>query len=258
MGISIRPGDAVEGGAVPVDRNLTWKECRFNLFDYKKGDGTIVTKPDGTPATTTALRVTLVDDDGTEMEQQYSAGDPERFVPSEDGKTLVAVGSAVALSKSSNLYLLLNALVNAGFPENKIPEDGDCSVFEGLYAYHIGMPMPERSGLTVAEPAAGGRKRIISVPSEIHTLPWDAKKATKGRRAAAAATEAEVTDATADAVALVTSLLANSESVTRQAVATAAIKGKQKAVAKLVFTDEFEVALMANGMSLDGEDITAS
>ncbi len=260
MGISIRPSEAVEGGAVPVDRNLTWKECRFNLFDYTKKDGSIVQKQDGSgPATTTALRVTLVDDDGLEMEQQYSAGDPERFVPSEDGMTLVAVGSATSLSKSSNLYLLLNALVNAGFPENKIPEDGNCGVFEGLYAYHIGMPMPKRSGLAQVAPVEGARVPLISVPSEIHTLPWDAKKgARKGTKAATPAAGAEDTDASADAVTLVTKLLEDADAVTRQAVATAAIKGKQKAVAKLVFTDEFEVALMANGMSLDGEDITAS
>ncbi len=248
-GVSLRPSEAVEGGAVPVDRNLTWKEARFNLFDYTKKDGTVV-------ATTTALRVTFVDDDGLEIEQQYSAGDPERFQPSEDGLTLVPVGSAVALSKSSNLYQLLNALVNAGFPENKIT--GDASVFEGLYAYHIGMPQPKRSGLTQAEPVEGGRAPIISVPSEIHTLPWDAKKGKKGTKTAAATAEADDTDATADAVKLVKKLLEDSDSVNRQKVATEAIRIKNKPIAKLVFTDEFEVALMANGMSLDGEDITAS
>ncbi len=248
-GVSLRPSEAVEGGAVPVDRNLTWKKCLFNLFDYTKKDGTVV-------ATTTALRVTLVDDDGLEMEQQYSAGDPERFQPSEDGLTLVPVGSATALSRSSNLYQLLNALVNAGFPENKIT--GDCSVFEGLYAFHIGMPQPKRSGLTQAEPVEGGRVPQLSVPSEIHTLPWDAKKGKGKGKAAAATAEAEDTDATADAVKLVKGLLEDTDSVTREKVATAAIRGKKLAAAKVVYADEFQVALLANGMFLDGEDITAS
>ena len=63
MVISLKPSEFTEGGAVPVDRNLIWKECRFNIFDYTKKDGTIV-------AQTTSARIKYIDDDGAESEQQ--------------------------------------------------------------------------------------------------------------------------------------------------------------------------------------------
>ena len=72
-GVGFKLSDFVEGGAVPVEKNLTWKEARFNKFDYTKKDGTVV-------ASTCALRVIYVDDDGTETEQQYSAADLARVV----------------------------------------------------------------------------------------------------------------------------------------------------------------------------------
>jgi len=251
--ISIRPSEFAEGGAVPVDLNLLWKECRFAKFDYTKKDGTVV-------ATTTAARITLKDDDGTEYVQHYSAADPERFVPSADGKTLVAVGSAQALSKSSNFYVLLNALVNAGFPENKL--DADISVLDGLYAHHIGIPEPKRSGLVREAPADGTtvREKVLSVPDRILKLPWEnkGKAGAKAAPAKKAAAEPEATDATDDAMALVAELSTKADGapVKRQQVATAAIRAKKQAVAAFVFKPEFKAALEANGYALDGEEIT--
>ena len=253
--VSIRPSNFVEGGAVPVDKNLTWRECRFNLFDYTKKTGEVV-------ATTIAARIKYVDDDGTEYEQQYSAGDPERFTPSKDGKTLVAVTEGASLSKSSNFYVLMNALVNAGFPENRIPENGDISVFDGLYTHNIGIPEPKRSGLARATPAEGARERVISVPDAILKLPWENKgkvaaKAPAKSKAAAPATE-DAGDAAADAIAIVTELVANAEEgkVTRQQVAAKAIRAKNSAVAQLVFKPEFQTALTEAGFSIDGENIS--
>src|SRR3972149_11360171 len=136
MGVSLRPSDAVEGGLVPVDRNLLWKKGRFNLFDYTTREGKVV-------ATTVAYRLESVDDDGGEYTQQYSVGDPDRFTIENDGKTLGPEG--VTISKSCNFHILMNSAVNAGFPENKIGDD--VSVLDGLYAHHIGIPEPKRSGL---------------------------------------------------------------------------------------------------------------
>lgn len=248
-GVSIRPSDFTEGGVVPENRNLLWKECRFALFDYTKKSGEVV-------ATTCAARITYVDDDGREYVQHYSASDPERFVPSPDGKTLEPVGSALTLSQSSNFYILLNALVSAGFPEDKLDED--ISTLDGLYAYHIAVPEPKRSGLVRQTPAEGARERTLSVPSQILRLPWEGKKggakpAAKGK---AATTTEDNGDAAADALAIVTAMLEDSDSVTRQQVATKAIRDKRPDLAKVVFQPEFEATLLANGMSLDGEDIT--
>jgi len=248
MGVSIRPSEFVEGGAVPVDRNLLWKECRFNLFDYTKRDGIVV-------ATTVAAKIKFVDDDGTEYEQQYSAGDPNRFAPSADGKTLEALTESASLSKSSNYYILMNALINAGFPENKLGED--ISVLDGLYTHNIGLPEPKRPGL-VRTLAEGARERVISVPDSIIKLPWE----NKGKGAAkvkdiAAPAEEDAGDAEADALAMVTEMLADSDKVTRQQVATKAIRSKNQPVAKLVFSPKFAEVLTGAGFSLDGEEIAA-
>ncbi len=259
--VSIRPSDFVEGGAVPVDRNLTWKECRFTLFTYTKKDGTPV-------ATTTAARINYQDDDGQEFIQHYSAGDPERFVPSEDGKTLVPAGDAQSLSKSSNFYLLMNALINAGFPENKLT--GDLAVLDGLYTYNIGLPEPKRTGLRREEPAEGARERVLSVPSQILRLPWEKGKgkvaAAPAKAAGKAATAAIEEDAgggdvSGKVMALVAKSLADGGEVTRQQLATKVFKEFAKdpakdAVARYIFSAEFQAALVGGGYVVDGEKIS--
>jgi hypothetical protein len=248
--ISIRPSEFVEGGAVPVDKNLTWKECRFSLFDYTRKSGEVV-------ATTCAARIKYVDDEGTEYVQHYSAADPERFLPSKDQKTLVAQAGAQALAKSSNFHVLMNALVNAGFPEDKL--DADISTLDGLVTFNIGVPEPKRSGLKREEPAEGARERVISVPSKIVRLPWEKApaKGAAGKAPKAAAAEAPADDLSADAVAIVASVIKGDvESATRQRIATEAIRAKKNPVAKYVYTDDFAAALIPAGYVLDGETIS--
>lgn len=257
--ISIRPSEMVEGGAVPVDRNLLWKECRFALFDYG-----------GKAPQTCAARITLVDDDGQEFIQYYSAADPARFSPAADGKTIVAVGAAQALSKSSNFFLLMNELVNAGFPENKL--SGDISVLDGLYAYHIGMPEPKRSGMAPREVAEGEKvyPKVISVPQKVLRLPWE--KAPKGGKGVttkatkvASAEEGEKgeeggEDIQAAAIAFVKKVVADG-ATTRQKLAARVFKDLAKdpnrdAIAGQIFKPEFQAALMAADFSIDGENIS--
>jgi len=247
VGVSLKPSEFVEGGAVPVDRNLTWKECRFNLFDYAGK----------APKPTTAGRVTYVDDDGQEFVQQYSVGDPERFMPSADGKTLVATGQAQNLSKSSNFYILLNALINAGFPENKLSED--ISDLDGLYTYNIGLPEPKRSGLA-RQAEEGARERVISVPSQIIRLPWEKSK---GKTVAkTTASEEETDDGIAElAMAFVASHLDSDNTTTRQKLAVAVFKDLAKdpnkdAIAGLIFKPEFAANLLVAGYKVDGESIS--
>ncbi len=252
--VSIRPSEFVEGGAVPVDRNLTWKEVRFNLFDYTKKDGTVV-------ATTTAARVNYVDDDGAEFEQQYSVSDPGRFIPSVDGKTLVAIGTATALSKSSNFSILMNALVNAGFPENKLV--GDVSVLDGLQTYNIGFAEPKRTGLArVAAEGEAVRERVLSIPSQILKLPWEKGKgkATASTKKVAEAEEGDE-DVTEAAMKFVGSVISAGETLTRQQLAVRLFKDLAKdpnkdAIASLIFKPEFQAALLANGYTMSGEEIT--
>jgi len=256
MGVSIRPSEFVEGGAVPVDRNLLWEECRFAIRQYMQKDGTpVLDKQTGEPVETVAAVIKYKDDEGSETTQFYSAGDPNRFQPSKDGKTLEALTESANLSKSSNYYILMNALINAGFPENKLGED--ISVLDGLYTHNIGLPEPKRSGL-VREAAEGARERVISVPDSIIKLPWEnkGKGAAKGKAVATPAEE-DAGDAEADALAMVTEMLADADKVTRQQVASKAIRSKNQPVAKLVFSPKFAEVLTGAGFLLDGEEITA-
>jgi hypothetical protein len=264
MGLSLKPSEMVEGGVVPVDQNLTIKEARFTLFDYTKKDGTVV-------ATTVAVRIKTTNDDGQEFEQQYSVGDPAKFSPSTDGKNpakegkfIIAIGAQEALSKSSNFYILQNNLVNAGFPENKLGDD--ISVLEGLYAYWIGVPEPKRAGLTrVVAAGEAVRERVISVPSQIHKLPWEKSKgkaaaAVKGKAPTAAAPDESILKAALEFVGKQIEA-SDDGTVTRQDLAGSVFRELAKspnrdAIATLIFAPAMQAALVANGYAVDGETIS--
>ncbi len=251
MGVSLKPSDAVEGGAVPVDMNLLWKEVRFNNFDYTRKSGEIM-------ATTVAIRVKYVNDDGAEYEQQYSVGDPERFTVSEDGKSI----DGPAMSKSCNAFLLLNSLINAGFPENKLGED--ISVLDNLYTFNIGLPEPKRSGLAPRPVAEGqvAREKVLSVPSQILRLPWEKKtgKTAAGKPAAKAAAVTEETEGGDEIVAKAVEFVKNHATdgkAIRKSLGVAVFKELAKdpdkdAIAGLMFkgTPEFLSALAAEGVIL--------
>lgn len=255
MGVSIRPSEAVEGGLVPADRNLLWKNPHFEKVQYIQKDGTPTLDKDGNPVETIAGIIDLVDDEGTTYNQRYSVGDPKRFTIENGGKTLGPDG--VTISKSCNFYHLMNATVNAGFPENKLTDD--FSQLDGLYAHHIAIPEPTRTGL-VREAKEGQRPRVLSVPDSIIKLPWEGKgktaPAASAKKAAAPVAE-DAGNAEADALAMVVEMLSTADKVTRQQVATKAIRSKNQAVAKLVFTPKFAEVLTGAGFSLDGENITA-
>ena len=103
---------------------------------------------------------------------------------------------------------------------------------------------------------------MISVPDQILKLPWENKgkgKAAPAKDATPApATQESDDDVAADAVAIVTELLATGGDVTRQKVAAQAIRGKKQAVASMVFkqADAFKEALASIGATLEGENIT--
>lgn len=260
MGVSLKPSDAVEGGAVPVDMNLLYKEARFNVFDYTTKEGKVV-------GTTVALRVKSVNDDGSEYEQQYSVGDPGRFTVSEDGKSIEGPN----MSKSSNAFLFLKGLVDAGFPENKLGDD--ISVLDGTYAYHIGVPEPKRSGLAPRPVAEGQvvRPKTLSIPSKILRLPWEKKTGAKGAATKPAA-KGKVADenvgdgendmgdndgVVAKAVAFVAAHATEGKAI-RKSLGVAVFKELAKdpdkdAIAEMIYAKdapEFEAGLAAEGITL--------
>lgn len=183
--VSVELGNFTEGAAT-FNKNLLWKRNRYVLHTYTTKDGTIVMKRDNSgPATTLALQIDFRDDDGRDMNPQiYSAGDPTKFGPSADGRSIVYIGpelpegTVAKLQKGSNMNILLSEMVNAGFPANRLADvSKDVSILDGLYAYHVGKDEPKRDGLERAPLAEGQRAKQISVPSKILKLPWDNKKA---------------------------------------------------------------------------------
>lgn len=273
--VSLKPSEMTSGGA-PVDRNMLIKSARFGEFQYTKKDGSPALKADGTPAITLAAELVLVEDDGTEHNQNYSVGDPARYEVLDDGKRLGPENATI--TTSCNLHILLNGMVNAGFPENKLSDD--LSAIEGLYAYWIGVPEPERAGLSRG--GAGQQKRVIPVPSQIHKLPWEkakpgmkiptavAKPASGAKTAAGTATKAAgVTkkaatvsqDVLDSAVDFVGKIVDETGSTTRQDLAARVFTDLAKdpnrdTIAAAIFSPAMQASLLANGFAVDGEDIS--
>jgi hypothetical protein len=165
--VSLKPSDAVTGGGLYDDLDVEIKQCRFKLWDYQ---GAIAKSILG-------LGVTFVIDDasqGGEFEQIYSAGDTKHFVPSDDGREAVRVGSQEGLSESSNAILFLRSLVNSGFPENQI--GSDVSVFEGTRCHVNRQPQPKRAGLKVGDDE---KKKDVLIVTKIHSLPGEKAKGKK-------------------------------------------------------------------------------
>lgn len=252
---SIRPSEMVEGGAVPVDQNLTVKQARFALYDYN-----------GKAPQTCAALLALVNDDGQEFIQAYSVADPSRFIPSEDGKTLIARGEAQDLNKSSNFFILMTEFVNAGFPENRLGED--ISVLDGYYGFWTGKPEPKRAGLNRPAPADGSvaREKVLSVPSKTLHLPWEKKLAGKAPAtkstvpASVAKAQAADVDTVALAIDFVKKTIKDGETMTRQALASRVFKDLAKDpnkndVAGAIFKLTPEDYITA-GYTLDGDNVT--
>ena len=240
---SLRASSFVDALPMPIDGNYTWKECLFALFDYKKKTGEVV-------ATTCAARVTFLSEGGEEFIQHYSVGDPSRVMPSEDGKEIVLVGDGTALNKSSNFFVLMKALEDAGLPDDFLGDD--FSVLDGMVTHNIGVPEPKRSGLAGTQPVEGGRVRTLAVPDEIIKMPGKGK-ATAGKKA-----EASGEELVSEVMGVLSDLLEdNPAGVVRKEIASAAIKAKKAKVATAAFkvTDE---QFAEYGYVVDGDKITSA
>jgi len=166
-GVSLNPESFVEGGGLIDDVDVTFKETLFDMFDY---NGTVTP---GVPS----LKVTL-DVEGEEMIQYYSMGASKDWAPSEDGKMLIAVGSATGIRMSSNGGIFLKALIDSGFPADKL--GNDISILDGLQAHVIRIPAPSRPGVKKSDKQKEREEKFgpdtILVVSEINTLPWEKSK----------------------------------------------------------------------------------
>lgn len=157
-----------QGGLID-DIDVTFADCQFCEYDYN-----------GTQAATLALAVQMVDAEGKEYDQFYSAGDLKYFVPSDDGAYPVPVGDKVMLNDSTNVSKFFVSLLQAGLPE-EILASGDVHKLIGLKCHVNRVAQPKRSGLL-----RGGddtKEKTVLLVTAIHELPGEAGK-TAGKTAA--------------------------------------------------------------------------
>lgn len=181
MAVSLHPRDFVMGGLIDdVDVEVT--DCRFISTDY---DGTLPS------ATALALQMTmkvLGDDSGNEHLQLFSAGNTADFLPDPetDGKTLIKNGTRESLTKTTNLALFLQSMIDCGAELGPMSA-GNVAVLEGLKCHVMRKPAPKRDGLNQARTDAQGRERekTILLCTKIIALPWDKKGRAAGKAAAA-------------------------------------------------------------------------
>ena len=140
-GVSLNIKDLLRGGGGPDDGNYAIQESEFTKFDYR-GRGPL----------TTTLMLRLQNDYGRAFEQHYSVGDAGRY--GFHGKGLLTVPP-----NRSNFGILMTALGNAGFPQEKLTT-GDIGMLPGLYARWENVSL-----------ARSGETRSILVPMVIHHLP---------------------------------------------------------------------------------------
>jgi len=171
--ISMSPDDFVEGGGLLDDVDVKVVKSRWTMFTYPNSDISV-------PALEWVVQAEGSDET---VNQIWSVGSAKDFLPnpSDDGATLIPVGTATGIRKSSNVAVLLNSLINAGFPKDKMA-DGNAGVFEGLECHILRRPAPKRPGLK--KPAREFEETIPEV-SQIHKLPWEGGKSKGGGKAVA-------------------------------------------------------------------------
>lgn len=192
MGVSLKPSDAVEGGGLLDDVDVTITKSRFAMFDYG-----------GKAQPVPAIMWELDAGDGTSPITQYwSVGKALDWMPSDDGKELVPIGKSTQLVNSSNGMVLLSSVVNAGVPESKL--GADISIFEGMECHVNRVAAPERKGIQNRK-----ENQTILVVTKIHKLPWEkgnGKAKAKGKGGGSKAAPA-ATDTAADIDAITTEFI---------------------------------------------------
>jgi hypothetical protein len=172
MGLSLRPSTFTQGSLLDdIDAEVV--RARFVQYDFEG-------KAENNP---TCILLVLKDGEGHESGQYWSAGDPAYFVPSEDPKnedlngiTLVQVGDKTSLNGGTNAALMLNSLVQAGFPEDKL-DSGDLRALEGMVAHWNRVPQPKRSNMAARPGQASDRTPMVLIATQIKTMPGEAKPA---------------------------------------------------------------------------------
>ena len=239
--MSLRPSEASEGGEFPRGY-LTVTSAKFGEYHYMtkdpQGNPTPALDENKKPIISMAAIITLENETGSQFEQVYSIGRPDRYTVSPDGQVL----EGGVLSKNCNFYKLMTEVVNQGYPESSI-KDNLSETFVGMSAYWDEMP--------------NGQRTLI-VPQGQLTLPG----ANGTGPAAPAAPAAAPADMVAKAVELVQAGIAANGSMTRQQLGGEAFNqnldtANQQALMNVIFDQSLVDALAAVGITLDKETFSA-
>jgi hypothetical protein len=158
--VSLKPSDAVSGGAMVPEGEYEIAQARFELWDY---NGTMTTK-------VPALLVEYKQGQQQPYKQYYSAGSPDSMEPTEDGKRLQAK-TPRGLNVSTNCYAFFKSLIDSNFAEAKLADDISVIIGTRVKVVHEEAPEREIGGKKVA-------KRMIPVIDAILSMP-DAKEKAK-------------------------------------------------------------------------------
>lgn len=142
------------------------------------------------------IKLTLADDDGESGDHYYSIGQSEHWIPTDDGKGFQPVTGKKGISKNAAGAKLVNAMIEKGFPKNKL--GNDVSVFVG-YKWH--WKQVAKTGPDAKD--AEGRDKTVLLPVKLVSAPGEGKKGAgkgKGQTAPGTGTAAPPASAsTADA-----------------------------------------------------------
>jgi hypothetical protein len=160
--VSMNPDAFEQSGFDLPEGDYEVKKARFGQLQYANGALGLVAQ----------LTLLPHPNGKTEINFPWTCGDLNAFSASEDGKTLVRIGTRAQVSQSTRWYTFLEALVKkCGFPASKL-DDGDISVLEGLIAHFANIADQPRQGLNLA-PEGADRKKLVAVVTNIIKMPWD-------------------------------------------------------------------------------------
>ncbi len=152
-------------GVIIAEGNVTITEAEFVLWDYM-GKSTV---------NSPALRVNFTDMDGGVYDNYYSVGREEDFVPSKDGKFIVAVGKKAEIHESTNFFAFFNALKIAGFNPSAVNSD-DIGCIVGTEG-HIHTITIKRTGTNIKEDSS------LVVFDQVTKMPGETKGKASGKKA---------------------------------------------------------------------------
>jgi len=227
--MSNAPSDATEGGDFPRG-DLLVVAARFGIHKYvKKGVGQ---NPDGTDvmipvlatnnqqAVAVAAFVDHRNDEGVVFNQFYSIGDPARFTVAADGSEI----HTGTLKTNCNYYQLTKALVNAGYPEQKLREESKiAALLVGLYAKFD------------QEEVKRGDSSQLVLPLELYQFPWG---------------EATPNAPKPPDVAVIDANGTSEQAVPAAATATAVATAEQEQIVTAVANDEAVAKVVESAMAM--------